>query len=333
MSTPEQVQKIIALADGITTTPIDQLVSNANWGSINFEAARESLSLLYGLCGHLKMLPLEIIPNSVAEAFTNSLKQAGSIVTQINTFKIENANPIASRDQIVAQLKQHAENVLTTTQSWIPFLAYQKGDIQKNIDALSKAVKDANKILEDSKIEVSEKSGEIAKIVTAAREASASAGVGVFTSDFDGQAHILETEASKWLKISMSLAAATVVVALISFLFPIDKDASNAQIVQYTTSKLVVLLVFLTATVWSGRIYKALKHQVTVNTHRANALKTFQAFVKAASDDNTRDAVLIETTRSIFAISPSGYLETTDSSSDANTKVMEIFKGTTGGGR
>jgi len=88
-----------------------------------------------------------------------------------------------------------------------------------------------------------------------------------------------------------------------------------------------VLLVLLTATVWCGRIYKALKHQITVNRHRANSLKTFQAFVKAASDDATRNAVLLETTRSIFTNSPSGYLEGSDSASDTNTKVLEIVKG------
>lgn len=83
----------------------------------------------------------------------------------------------------------------------------------------------------------------------------------------------------------------------------------------------------------ASRIYKALKHQITVNKHRANALKTFQAFVKAASNDNTRDAVLIETTRSIFANSPSGYLDTTDASSDSNTKILEIIKGSASGAK
>ena len=333
MSTLEQVGKIIELTDRITATPIDKLVSNSNWGSINFEAARESLNLLFGLCSHLKVLPLDIIPNPVADTFVASLTQAEKVIAQIKTFSIENPNPTAVRDQIINQIKQFSEHLLTTTQSWIPFLAYQKGDIQKNIDALSKAVKDANKILDDSINETSDKKGQIDNIVTAAREASASAGVGVFTSDFDGQSNSLETEAKKWLAGTMWLAIATVVVALLSFLLPIDKDATNAQIVQYMTSKLVVLLVFLTATIWCGRIYKALKHQVTVNRHRANSLKTFQAFVKAAGDDNTRDAVLLETTRSIFAISPSGYLDLTDSSSDTNTKVMEIFKGVAAGGK
>lgn len=333
MATQEQIEKILALSDAVIGTPIDSLVTNVNWGSINFETARNDLKLMFGLCVHLKVLPLEVLPNPVADSFTSSLTQAGNVVTQIKNFSIENANPTGVRDQIVNQVRQYAEHLLVTTQSWIPFLAYQKGDIQKNIESLSKAVKDAKEILESSKTEVSERKNEISSIVTAAREASASAGVGVFTSDFDGQAKSLEIDAGRWLDRTMWLAVATVIFAALSFFIPIDKDATGAQIAQYMTSKIVVLAVFITATLWCGRIYKALKHQVTINNHRANALKTFQAFVKAASTDNTRDAVLLETTRSIFAISPSGYLDTTDAPSDANTRILEVFKGAASGGR
>jgi hypothetical protein len=326
MATQEQVDKIIALANGLIETPIDKLVSNVNWGTINFEAARTDLNLLFNLCNHIIALPISILPNSVADAFSASITQAGQTIQLIRTFDIESASPTGQRDQIIAQVKQFAEHLLVTTQSWIHFLAYQKGDIQKNIDALSQAVKDANKILDGSKKEVAEKSDQITEIVTAAREASASAGVGVFTRDFEGQATSLEGVAKRWLWATIGLAVVTLIAAFASFFFPIAKDASNAQIVQYMTSKLVVLLVLITATVWCGRIYKALKHQVTVNSHRANSLKTFQAFVKAASDDNTRDAVLLETTRSIFSFSPSGYLESNDASPDTTTKVLEIFK-------
>lgn len=333
MATQEQVQIIRALTDELNVTPIDSLISNQQkWGSINFEAARRDLELMFGLSGHLKELPLEILPDGVANTFAQFLTQANSAVQSIKAFSIESGNPTGQRDQLVTQAHQYAEQLLTTTQSWIPFLAYQKGDVQRNIEALSKSVNDAKMILERAKSEATEKSKEIAGIVTAAREASASAGVGVFTSDFDGQASSLETEAVKWLKFTAWLAFLTIVAALLTFLIPIDKEATSAQIVQYMTTKLVVLIVFLTATVWCGRIYKATKHQAAVNNHRANALKTFQAFVKAASGDSIRDAVLLETTRSIFTITPSGYLETTNSSADSSTKVLEIIKGATGSG-
>lgn len=327
MATTEKVTKIQELLTSITSTPIEGLISNLNWGSINFQAAQPDLEMLFNLCNHLKVLPVSMIPESVADTFVASLNQAMTTIKTIETFKIENGDPTGTRNTIVQNVKAHAEHLLVTTQGWIAFLAYQKGDVQKNIDELTNAVVTANKLLEENKGLIELKQGEIGAIVTAAREASASAGVGVFTSDFDGQAVALGVEAKKWLQYTIGSAALTMGIAFLSIFFPIEKDATNAQIFQFISSKLVMLVVLLTATAWCGRIYKALSHQISVAKHRANALKTFQAFVKATTNDSIKDAVLLETTRAIFANSPSGYLDSTDAASDsAGTKVLEIVK-------
>lgn len=329
MATEEQVTNILALSNSVTSHPIDDLVSNPDWGRINFEAARKDLNLVFDLCNHLKVLPLNILPEPIAASFSQSIAQAGLTIKKISDFNIESGNPTGARDGIVLEIKAHAEHLLTTTQGWIPFLAYQKGDVQKNIEELTNALKNANQLLDSSKREIEKKQIEITSIVTAAREASASAGVDVFTSDFEGYASTLETDAKNWLRYTFSCAIGTLVVAFLSIFVPIDKDATNAQIFQFISSKLVVLLVLLASTVWCGRIYKALKHQITVNKHRANALKTFQAFVKATGNETTRDAVLMETTRAIFANSPSGYLDSADAASEGSgTKILEIIKST-----
>lgn len=329
MAAKEKVTNILALLDGVISRPIEQLISNPDWGKINFEAARPDLNLLFGLCNHLKVLPIDLVPDPVADAFIASITQVGATIQKIRDFNIESGNPTGLRDQIVGQVKTHTEHLLTTTQGWIPFLAYQKGDIQKNIEELNNAVNGAKRLLESAQVDAQTKKNEIASIVTAAREASASAGVGVFTSDFDGYAITLETDAKVWFRNTLICAIGTLGTAFLSIFIPIDKNATNAQIFQFISSKLVVLLVLLTATVWCGRIYKALRHQITVNKHRANALKTFQAFVKASDSDATRDAVLLETTRAIFSNTPSGYLDSADAASDvAGTKVFEVIKST-----
>jgi hypothetical protein len=71
-------------------------------------------------------------------------------------------------------------------------------------------------------------------------------------------------------------------------------------------------------------------HQAVTNRHRALSLQTFQAFSAAASDDETRNAVLTETTRSIFASTASGYIDT-ESGQDSPMKIVEISR-TLGGG-
>ncbi|WOB10752.1 hypothetical protein [Piscinibacter gummiphilus] len=328
MASAAQVKQITELAGVITDTPIRDLVSQpAKWGSINFEGATTDLELIFGLCKHLKELPIEILPPPVADSFTQVLGVVRDAVAAIKGFSLEMSNPAGQRDSMVQSLHGAAEQLLMTVQSWIAFLAYQKGDVQKNIEALSSAVGQASDILDDAKGDVEQKKTEIAGIVTAAREASASAGVGVFTSDFAGEATSLEDEAKGWLKATGGFAAATMAVAVGSGLFHVDPAATNAQVLQFMTSKIVLLVALLTATIWCGRLYKATKHQASSNRHRANSLKTFQAFIKAASDDATRNAVLIETTRSIFAASPSGYLETSEPAADTSTKVLEIIKG------
>ena len=327
MLTQEKIDSINTLSDSLTSVPIEKLVINtASWGPINFELAREDLSLTFSLCNHLKSLPISILPDAIANAIIAAITAAGLTINKIKLFNIESGTPTTTRDALIAEVKANAENLLNSTKDWIPFLAYQKGDVQKNIEELSNAVVEAKKVLDNSVTDTKKTKNEIDGIIIAAREASASAGVGVFTSDFEGQAGALETQATSWLKYTFYLAITTILAAVAFLFIPINKDATHAQIFQYMSSKLVLFIVLITATVWCGRIYKALKHQVTVNKHRANALKTFQAFVKAAGDESTRDAVLLETTSSIFSNSPSGYLDTTEVSSESSKRVYEIVK-------
>ena len=123
----------------------------------------------------------------------------------------------------------------------------------------------------------------------------------------------------------MTLAVATGITA---FLFSIFSQApeKTLELLQYTTTRVVILGLLFTGTIWCGRIYRTNKHQQSVNKHRANALQTFQAFVEATSDPAVRDAVLLETTRSIFAITASGYLDDIDKSPDTGSRVVEVIK-------
>ena len=68
-----------------------------------------------------------------------------------------------------------------------------------------------------------------------------------------------------------------------------------------------------------------MKHQYTINKHRALSLQTFQAFVGATNDPRTKDAVLLEATRAVFANTATGFAES-GSSSDSGIQFVEIGK-------
>ncbi|RYF45777.1 MAG: hypothetical protein EOO38_15415 [Cytophagaceae bacterium] len=333
MATEKQLNQVAELGPQITAIPVDELVVNpSKLGTLTFEAARSDLEIIFQISKELIRLPFQVVPEPAANPIITYLTQCREVVNQIAIFNVESASgaPAAQRDQYVALVKEIATNLLTSAAPWIPFLAYQQGDVQRNIDSMTVAARGIATTFNDAKIEAEKSKLDLSKIVQAARDASPVAGVGVFTADFSEQANALDKDANKWLTVTTWAAGITLTVAVVSMFIHIGD--SPAEIAQFLTSKVLALVVLISATVWCGRIYKATMHQAATNRHRAHALKTFQAFTQASDDEGTRNAVLLEATRSIFAISPSGYLETTEQAADSGTKVLEIIKGINGKG-
>ena len=73
--------------------------------------------------------------------------------------------------------------------------------------------------------------------------------------------------------------------------------------------------------------YTAQKHLEVINTHRQNALETFDTFVAAAEGNReTRDAVLLSATDAIFDANQTGYLSTKGSSADSKSPVQQVIR-------
>ena len=87
---------------------------------------------------------------------------------------------------------------------------------------------------------------------------------------------------------------------------------------------LSLIFLFLNRTI---KNFAAEKHLEVTNTHRQNALETFDTFVAAAEGNrDTRDQVLLAATKAIFDANQSGYLSTKTSSSDSASPVQQIIK-------
>ena len=82
--------------------------------------------------------------------------------------------------------------------------------------------------------------------------------------------------------------------------------------------------------VWLNRSiknYTAQKHLEVINTHRQNALETFDTFVAAAEGSReTRDEVLKTATRAIFDANQTGYLATKTTGADNTSPVQQIIR-------
>jgi hypothetical protein len=324
MAKKEKIKPLRELIAESLKFEIDKLVSRSEWGSINFEGARDDLTRIFSIVGHLNILPLESLTDQTVDQIHQSLTTAMDVLSRLDKFSLSEGTPTQIRDRLVNEIHSQADNFYTIATPWIPFLAYQKGDVARNISELTDSVSRATGLVETAKTDIRNKSAEIEDIVIKAREASASAGAAVFTKDFSDESKSLETKAESWLKATGFFGVLTIVFAIVLWLVSEPTD-NGWEAAQKFGARLVVLVVLFTATLWCGRIYKALMHQSVTNKHRALSLQTFQAFSAAASDDQTRNAVLTETTRSIFSLSATGYISE-DGNQEGAIRLIELQK-------
>lgn len=325
MATTENVEPLKESIIEALTFQEKSLVSRPEWGSITFDAAEADLGRIFTILSQLQVLPLEYLTDQAINQINTSIAEVLKHLTALDEFNIEQSNPHQVRDSLVNTIHQQADQFYTVSTPWIPFLAYQKGDVSQNIQALAKSVQDANEMVEQAQSNIQLKSGEIEQIITKTREASAAAGAAVFTQDFTREAQSLKDSAKNWLIATIVLSVLTALSAAGMWIW-VEAGLDNGQLIQKFGSKLAVLAMLFTATLWCGRIYKAQMHQSTINNHRALSLQTFQAFSSAAADVQTKEAVLLETTKAIFAHSPSGYIDSESQKNEQDFRVIELAR-------
>jgi len=329
MASKDSVAELLRLVKRISTLNIPELVSNSDWGTVNFLSCANELRDVVTMVKPLESLSTRLIPDQPMKQIISTLTNFEKLVERIEEFKLE-GDAASKRDTIVNEAKSHANTVYSSISPHAAYLALQAGDLDQTIQALETLRIKTTKEIDAFTQGLESSKQEIESIMMSAREAAGEAGVGAFSADFSQTAGEQDTEARLWLKVSGVFGALSIVAGVGSYFMPIAADATNVEIIQLVTSKFVVLGLLLSATFWSSRQFRALRHQIAVNNHRANALKTFQAFSNAASDGPTKDAVLLETTRSIFSISPSGYLGSQgDPSTQDGLKIVELFRGGT----
>ena len=326
MASAELVQQLEEQLEAINQYKDADLISRRDWGTITFETAAQDIEVARSIAGDLSTMPLTYLTDQAAQDIIDRIPDVSSYLQQIDEFTLE-GNAEQNRDSIAAYLKEAVAGLHTAASQWIPYLAYKRGDFSANIKQIEAAVTETKHHLEEAETYAATRRQEIDKIVNLAREASASAGVATFTSEFDSEAKTLAQSSRWWLRAVGVLALLTITSAIGSFFWPaLPEDANSWATLRHVVSKVSVIAILFTGTVWCGRIYRALRHQRSINRHRALSLKTFQAFVQATDDPATRDAVLMAATKSIFANVPTGFVEERAANQDASVSVLEIGK-------
>lgn len=185
------------------------------------------------------------------------------------------------------------------------------------------------KAAEDSATRIAALEKEMRSFVETGRNSLEELGVGRHAKHFQLQAQSHVSSAQNWLGATVLSLVATAGFGVWNYVEAnntLKTTLDGPHVTQLVAAKIIIFSLLASVTVWCGRAYRAHRHNEVVNRHRQNALSSFEAFVSAADGDaETKNAVLLEATRSIFSQQPTGYAPA-DDSAPGGAQVLEIFR-------
>ena len=319
---------------------VDELVRSNLGPELNFELVRPLFELVIRIRKQL-LASLDVVP-------TNNLKTLGShfagvlsIFEQIKEFSLtkHSENPVGARDGLVQQLmEQYTQLYLPATLA----VAYHQGDDRLDVEEMKKQLhREFNKKIDQLATEIPDKVAvlnnaleEATNIVKVMRDAAGEIGVGAHAEIFKEEAEAHEKSGQKWFWGSAASGLATAAFAAWQFGTAVSLDnlpgITAGQAIFAGIPRILFLSVLVAAVAWCMRNYGAHRHNFVINRHRRNALATFETFVAGAGgDEDTKNAVLLRSTETIFSPANSGYLKTAKDSAPT-AQMLEIVRSSVG---
>jgi len=296
--------------------------------SLDFSAGIPVFSRTLRLFKDLAEANLDNIPPSVLNQLKQTTDQAQQAIDKIRAFDPSGQNnPAQVRDGLVQQVAQQYDSQF---QQISPVIAYsvRKGT---DFDLLEEQARSALSEVNEVRSSLRRQGEQIVQDARAAlaevQRAAAEVGVAQHAIHFKQEADGHSRARWKWLGATSVLAVAILAYGgfNVHYYMTHTLDVPTAQLVQLSIAKLVVFGALYFGLVWAGRMYRAEAHNWVINQHRQNALSTFETFVKAASDDQTKNAVLLQATQSIFAHQPSGFSHHEQDAAQS-PQVLEIIR-------
>lgn len=294
-------------------------------GQLSFEELQPAIAPMLDACRKLLDAPLSELPLPLLR---QALEGVGQLITRLNELRnydlhaisTANRNPVHERQQLLNNFdgaENHIWNHLGPAAAYLNALQHQHSASEVSA-AASQVLADAAK----ASSEATKLKAELEAIVKASRDAAGGIGASRHATLFAAEATEHRTAATTWLRLTAGMAALSLIAVLSNLVLAYKLPLlSGAMVAQVAIAKVLLFSLLLSATVWCGRSYRAAKHNEVVNRHRQNALSSFEAFVEAASDEQTKNAVLLHASQSIFLPQHSGF-----AASDAEHQSPQVLE-------
>ena len=270
------------------------------------------------------------------QQFTSYLREFYENIEKISDFEIIEENPRQVHNSLLRSISNSCDNMKDALSKTIAYVRSKKVD--QLIDQVKTTLTDAKEEF-NTETEKLQKLGEKAQQNEEKRQENfdqlyiqlqnqlTEKPISQYKIIFETQAKNHQENARFWMIMA---GVATAAFGGVFILLSVLMGSGGTQLTEILQNIFTKGFVLSPIYVWLNRSiknYTAQKHLEIINTHRQNALETFDTFVAAAEGNrDTRDQVLLAATKAIFDANQSGYLSTKTSSSDSASPVQQIIK-------
>lgn len=292
---------------------------------INFESAVPHFREMIDVVRQLNDRDLSRLPTQELTKVDQSVTRLQSFIDQVRGFEINQDKPLDVCKQLVEQVANAYDAIVNPLVVPLAFTATQATDyarIEREAKGALSTIKEEqgkiDKYLEDVRAQAASALDEVQK-------QAAEAGVSQNALIFETAAKDHRKSADNWLLATQWAGGVTFGLAVLLLLSPfVYTPNTTPQAIQLMFSKVLVVSVAFFALVWCSKNYRAARHNETLNQHRADALKTFRAFVEGTAEVSVKDAILVQAAQAAFAPRNTGY-DGGDSDGPQIQPIVEVF--------
>jgi hypothetical protein len=323
----------------IDTFSIDELVGETRLGPSNsFRDAKELFERIKALADDLRYADLAGVPEGTAGRVVQQFQEVVKTFQQIKALIPSNlGNYEVTRANYIQSIRNNYQGLFEAS---IPLLLYSS--------LRSSGIKNAESRAAELLATAEKQNNEQIAIVSAAKDLLANhkkfaqeIAVTGYGTLFAREARRHDIGARIWLGVAGVLAGGVAIIGWMNYsntVRMIDKFSNafasgaiqpsipSSLTIQFAMAKVILFTIGLSAAYWSARVYRSHRHNSVVNRHRANALTSFETFVGSTTDQEVKNAVLLQTTACIYAPQATGFTSSTDADGESPLKVLEIVR-------
>jgi hypothetical protein len=299
---------------------------------LSFESGLPIFSRTLHLFRDLSQSNLDDVSFETLQNLTNLARQVFDQLQSVQNFSTTQANPAQARDSLINQIRDQWNRYYEALTPVISYTARRATDFDRLEREARGAVTELQQIGTDARKERDKMMAEMNAALEQVRRVAAEAGVAQHAIHFSKEAESNLRQSKLWLVVAVVFGLVTAVYAFYGLEIQLREVAANVQttrLIQLALSRIVIISILSYGLVFSARNFAASRHNFVINRHRQNALSTFETFAKAAGDAQTKDAVLMQATQSIFALQTSGYLRAEHDTAQQGGQIIEVVRNLT----